>query len=114
MFFDPTSDSVVLEWSAAPSLLPLTGYRLSINQTRSSSGMGLSTLERDLGPELVNILVFPLEPFSEYRAELVAVSRAGVGVAVVLIFETLQGGKIIFWCRGLHIEFRECHATCPG
>ena len=67
--------------------------------------MGLSTLERDLGPELVNYLVSPLEPFSEYRAELAAVSRAGAGIAVELIFETLQGGKIIIWCRGFHVEF---------
>jgi hypothetical protein len=87
-----TSTGVILTWSAPFSLLPLTSYQLSVNQTQSSSGMNLS-FSMPLQPEMLSFNVSSLEPFSQYMAELMAESDAGGGVAAMVIFMTAEGSE---------------------
>ena len=93
---DVTFENATVIWSAPFSLLPITGYSLTITQTQTFSNISFTNIVRDLDPELLSFFATPFLPFSEYLVELQAVSRAGASGRVSLSFNTSESSKSIF------------------
>ena len=88
-----TFENAIVIWSAPFSLLPITGYNLTITQTQTFSNLSFINIVRELNPKLLSYFATSFLPFSEYLVKLQAVSRAGASRHVSLSFKTSESSK---------------------
>ncbi len=85
----PTARTALLTWVPLFTLLPLTNYIVNI-----SLGSDVVATEI-LPPDILYYSAMGLIPTLQYSASVVAVSPAGVSVATVRPFTTLEDGTLL-------------------